>query len=168
MEAWLRGPVDGYPPLLMPAVHALLQAREDVERLLPLVSEEQAWARPGGAASVGFHVQHIAGSLDRLYSYARGQMLDERQRADLAAEDTIHDAPPSFAAVVANAHAAIDRALAQLAATDAATLLELRKVGRAGLPSNVIGLLFHGAEHTTRHAGQAITTAKIVMADVSR
>ena len=160
VAVWLRGPVPGYPPLLMPAVHALLQVREEIERLSTRVTDEQAWIRPGGAAAVGFHVQHIAGSLDRLFTYARGEMLDERQRADLAAEDTIHAAGPAFADVVANALARIDRALAQLAATDPATLLEPRKVGRASLPSNVLGLLFHGAEHATRHTGQAVTTAR--------
>ena len=163
VEAWLKGPIEGYPALLMPAVHALVQAREDISQLAANVSDEQAWMRPGGAASVGFHVQHIAGSLDRLFTYARGEMLDERQRRELAQEATIHDDRPPFATAIAHAHAAIDRALAQLSATDPKTLLEPRKVGRAGLPSNVIGLLFHAAEHTTRHAGQAVTTAKIVV-----
>lgn len=64
-EVWLRGPVEGYEPLLMPAVHALLQAREDLEHLAASVPDEQVWQRPGGAASIGFHLRHMGGALER-------------------------------------------------------------------------------------------------------
>jgi hypothetical protein len=65
-------------------------------------------------------------------------------------------------ALVAEVGRTIDRAFNQLRATTSASLLDDRKVGRAGLPSNVLGLLFHAAEHSTRHVGQVITTARIL------
>ncbi len=159
-EVWLRGPLPGYPPLLLPVAHALLQSREDIERLAQTVPTEHVWERPGGAASIGFHIGHAAGSLDRLATYARGEMLDDEQLRRLKAEDDA-DARP-LGEVAAETLAVIDRTLAQIRATSDASLLEGRRVGRAGLPSTVIGLLVHLAEHTTRHVGQAITTAAVL------
>src|SRR4030095_2012281 len=81
-EVWLRGPVQGFDPLLMPVAHALLQVREDLERLAARVPAQHVWQRPGGAASIGFHVRHTGGALDRLFTYARGEVLtDEQVRA---------------------------------------------------------------------------------------
>jgi hypothetical protein len=159
-EAWLSGPVAGVPALLQPAAHALLQAREDVESLAPTVSTEKLWAHYGGATA-GFHLVHMAGALDRLFTYARGESLSDTQKAAARAEA---EASPELdgPALVAIVNAAIEKALAQLRATDPSTLTHDRKVGRAGLPSTVIGALFHGAEHTTRHAGQFITTVKLI------
>ena len=85
-EAWLRGPVDGIDPMLMPVAHALIQAREDVEGLVSRVPAAAVWERPGGAASVGFHVRHLGGALDRLLTYARGEALSDTQRAALKAD----------------------------------------------------------------------------------
>ena len=158
---WLQGPIDGVPALLQPVAHALLEARDDVSALMDRVSHDELWARPGGIASVGFHVRHCMGSLDRLFTYARGEALSESQLAALAAEKTMsHSATPAQTA--ADFTAAVDRALAQLRATSADALLAPRAVGRAQLPSNVIGLLAHAGDHTYRHVGQAITTARIV------
>jgi hypothetical protein len=159
-EAWLEGPVEGVEPMLMPVAHALLQAREDLQTAVEGLSHDELWARPGGAASVGFHVRHTAGALDRLFSYARGETLSDAQRAAAAAES---QAPgPEPALLLAQTLRAIEVALAQVRATPREALLEARRVGRAGAPSTVLGLLFHGAEHSSRHAGQAITTAKVV------
>ena len=167
-EAWLRGPLAGVDPLLMPAAHALVQAREDVERAADDLAPEELWAMPGGAASVGFHLRHIAGSIDRLLTYARGAQLDDRQKAALAAEGAPGDPPADAPALIREAAAAIDRALDALRRTDPRTLHEPRAVGRAALPTTVFGLLFHVAEHTQRHTGQVITTAKIVIAGSGR
>ena len=161
-EVWQRGPVPGYEPLLMPVVHALLQAREDLDRLAGQVPSEHVWLRPGGAASIGFHVRHTGGALDRLFTYARGETLSEAQKAALREEGAPGDPPVAIAALVSGVSAIIDRALEQLAATSKESLLDERKLGRAGLPTTVLGLLFHAAEHCTRHVGQAITTARIV------
>lgn len=161
-EPWLRGPVAGVPPLLQPAAHALLMAIEDVEAAVDGLGEDQLWAEPGGAASIGFHLAHLAGSTDRLLTYARGESLDEEQRAALARERTLQEARPSLASLRSGWRAAVDAALAQLAATPEASLLERREVGRARLPSTVLGLIFHAAEHAARHTGQVVTTAKLV------
>ena len=164
LEAWQRGPVEGVAPLLMPVAHALIQAREDAERALTGLSTDQIWARPGRAASVGFHVRHLAGALDRLFTYARGESLTDEQRRRIPIEG-VPGAPPADAgALLDDLHVMIARALDQVRTTPASTLLDARGVGRQHLPSTVIGLLFHGAEHATRHAGQAITTARIVKA----
>jgi hypothetical protein len=161
-EVWLRGRVDGYEGLLMPVVHALLQVREDIDRLVERVPAEHLWVRPGGAASIGFHIRHTGGALDRLFTYARGETLNDAQKAALRAEEEPGDPPLSLRALADEAHATIERAFDQLRATSPETLLDERRVGRAGLQSNVLGLLFHAAEHSTRHLGQAITTARIL------
>jgi hypothetical protein len=161
-EVWLRGAVDGYDPLLMPVVHALLQVREDLERLKAAVPAEQVWLRPGGAASIGFHVRHTGGAIDRLFTYARGETLSDVQKAMLRGEGVAGEPAASLPALTEEVNQIIDRALRQLRSTDAASLLEPRRVGRAGLPSTTLGLLFHAAEHATRHVGQAITTNKIL------
>ena len=161
-EVWLRGPVQGFPPELMPVAHSLLQVREEIDATVQRLSEAQFRVRPGGAASVGFHLTHLAGSLDRLFTYARGESLSYAQTRALDAEARAGSVDESSAALLASARDAIARALDQLRATPVDTLHEPRRVGRAGLPSTVLGLLFHAAEHAQRHAGQMVTTAKIV------
>lgn len=157
-EAWLSGPLPGVDRALMPAAHALIQARADLTAAAGATPEE-LWARPGGAAAAGFHLRHLAGSLDRLMTYARGEPLSEAQRAQLAAESS---SGGEAAELVARAHDTIDAALAQIRATPADQIYDGRGVGRAALPATVIGLIFHGAEHTARHVGQLITTLKVV------
>lgn len=159
-EAWLSGPVDGVPAVLQPAAHALLQAREDVAAYAAKVPAGLLW-ETRGAASAGYHLLHMAGALDRLFTYARGEALNEAQRAAAKAEAVAHPELDTTALVSA-LNTAIDVALGQLRATDPATALDERRVGRLGLPSTVLGCLFHGAEHTTRHAGQFITTVKLL------
>ena len=161
-EAWLRGPVDGVPAALQPAAHALLQGQEELHRAARDLPPSALWLRPAGVASVGFHVRHAAGVIDRLLTYARGDLLDATQRAALAAEGEPGppggDATPLLAAL----DRAVAHAIAVYRATDPAALATSRAVGRAGLPSTVLGLLFHLAEHVQRHAGQAGTTATVV------
>ena len=147
---------------LMPVVHALIQAREDIEKLVARVPVEHTWERPGGAASIGFHVRHLGGALDRLFTYARGEALSDAQQAAVRAEGDPVVPAPSLADVAADMNASIDRALKQLRTTTRDDLLTARKVGRAGLPTTTLGLLFHVAEHSTRHVGQAISTAKFL------
>jgi uncharacterized damage-inducible protein DinB len=160
-EPWLRGPVDGVPALLQPAAHALLQALEDVERAVSTLPPEQLWVEPG-AASVGFHLAHLAGATDRLLTYARGERLSDAQKKTLAAERPQPAARPELGALLEGWREAVAAALRQLASTPEDSLLAPRAVGRAELPSNVLGLVFHAAEHASRHAGQVVTTAKIL------
>jgi len=158
-EVWLRGAVPGIEPLLLPVVQSLLQVKEDIDEATSDLTDEELWRRPGTAASVGFHVRHIGGSTSRLLTYARGERLTEEQLAAGAREsaETV-----TRERLLADAHAALDRAIEQVRATPVPALLDARAVGRAGLPTTVLGLLFHVAEHATRHAGQAITTARVV------
>jgi hypothetical protein len=162
-EAWLEGPVPDIAPVLQPAAHALVQAQRDVAAHAPGVDTALLW-RERGAATAGFHLLHLAGALDRIYTYARGEMLNDEQKAALRAEAVAH---PELSAqdLLALVDARINRALEQLRGTDGDRVFEDRRVGRAGLPSNVLGLLFHGAEHTTRHVGQFISTVKLLRYD---
>ena len=129
-----------------------------------LLSPSDLWARPCETASVGFHIRHATGSLDRLFTYARGEGLSPEQRAFLDSEAT-PGSPQAQAAELASAfEQQVSRALEQLRRTPESTLLEARGVGRLQLPSTVLGLLFHAAEHTQRHVGQIVTTAKLVQA----
>ena len=159
-EAWLRGPIAGLHPTLVPVAYALIQAQEDVQAAAAGASTDVLWTRRG-AASAGFHLLHMAGALDRLFTYARAEMLNDEQKAAARAEGQDHPELDA-AALLAIVSKQIDRAMAQLRATDAATFNDERKIGRAGLPSTVFGCLFHGAEHAARHAGQCVTTLKML------
>jgi uncharacterized damage-inducible protein DinB len=158
-EAWLCGPLQDISFMLTPAAHALMQAALDIERAASGLTAEEVWSRPGGAPSAGFHMRHIAGSIDRLLTYARGSQLSAEQFRALATE-----AEPAEEAVTLarRARAQIEDALRVLRTTPDRTLAEQREVGRSKLPSTVFGLLFHIAEHTQRHTGQVVTTARIV------
>jgi uncharacterized damage-inducible protein DinB len=164
-EVWLRGPVDGFHPLVMPAVHALLQVREDLHRLVASVPAAHVWERVGGAASIGFHLRHTGGALDRLLSYARGDVLTPQQLQQLRAEEEPGEPLDDIGRAVDRV---IDAALEHLRTVRPDMLLEPRRVGRNALPSTVGGLIFHAAEHSTRHLGQAITTARILAGTAAR
>ena len=159
---WLRGPVDGIIPLLQPVAHALIDAEEDITKALASVSAKQLRRRPGNGAPMAFHVRHAMGSLDRLLTYARGDALSETQLATLASEKPMDVSALTPEQLAREFSAAIAAAMSQLRTTRESDLLLRREVGRAKLPSNVLGLLFHAAEHTARHVGQVMTTAKLV------
>lgn len=161
-EVWLRGALPDVAPMLQPVAHSLLQCRLEVRATVPTLSDSELWARPGGAASATYHVRHAIGSLDRLFTYARGEQLSTEQQRALVAESRAEEHVGIQASLVADFDESVERALTQVRATDPATLLDPREVGRARLPSTVLGLLFHAAEHTQRHIGQLVTTAKIV------
>jgi hypothetical protein len=159
-EVWLRGPLLDIPPLLQPVAHALLQAREEVEALMAGFPEERLWARPGGVASAGFHLQHLAGVLDRLFTYARGESLSEKQLSALKAEG--EQSPGISSALLLEAfRQQVELALAELRSIDEQILTSPRSVGRSKLPSTVLGLLVHSAEHVQRHVGQLLVTVRV-------
>ncbi len=162
VEPWLRGPVDGVPALLQPVAHALLMAQEDVLAATAGLTPDQWYARPGGVASIAFHVLHLTGSTARLFTYAAGAPLVDGQRAALLCEATVDTDRPDPDGLRSEWSDAVDTALERLRGTDPVTLADARGVGRAALPSTVLGLLFHAAEHAARHAGQVVTTAKLV------
>ena len=160
-EVWLQGPIAGFDPLVMPIAHSFLQVKTELEELVRSIDEELLWRKPDSAASVGFHIRHIGGSTDRLLTYARGESLTADQVAVAKREGSEQLAP---ADLLNEVRGSLDRALDQVRTTPVSELLSDRKVGRAGLPSTTLGLLFHAAEHATRHAGQALTTARILRA----
>lgn len=164
-EVWLRGTLPDVPALLQPVAHALLQAREEVTTLLFNFPATLLWerlpARSGASlASAGFHLQHLTGVLDRLLTYSRAETLTDTQLHYLNAEgQPTSQTPAELVAVFSDQ---IDRAMAQLIATDPATLTDARGVGRAQLPATVLGLLVHAAEHTMRHVGQLSVTVRVL------
>lgn len=156
----MRGAVTGIPPMLQPVAHALLQASEEAEDVMRDFDDAQLWRRPADMASVGFHLRHLSGVLDRLFTYARGEPLTQEQlaylgREGIEGEEKSHDLVKIFQAQVI-------RALDQLRATADHELLAPRGIGRKQIPTNVLGLLFHAAEHTQRHVGQLLVTVKWV------
>ncbi|MGH7593918.1 MAG: DinB family protein, partial [Gemmatimonadales bacterium] len=142
----------------------IIQAGEDVLPIVAGLSPAQLWARPGGAAAIGFHLAHLPGSLDRLLTYARGDTLSDVQLAAHAAERALHDDRPELAGLCSRFAAGIAAALAYLQTVAGASLLEPREVGKLRLPSNTLGLIFHAAEHSSRHVGQVVTLVKVVRA----
>lgn len=160
-EPWLRGTGGELPAISRAVVHALELASEDIDRWCGGLTDEELNARPSGLPPVAFHLRHIARSIDRLLTYAEGRALDERQMIGLKTE---LDGGATRATVFSEFAAGLTSALARVKVIDPAQFEERRGVGKRQLPTTVGGLLVHVADHTQRHAGQAITTAKLVVA----
>lgn len=163
LEVWQRGSIDGVPGLLQPVAHALLQAVEDVEKELVAFPADLLWEKPAGVASVGFHLKHLKGVVDRLFTYADGKMLSPEQMNHLKVESVSADVH-SAQVLIDEFRKQVGSAIDQLKATDVTTLTDIRGVGRKQIPSTVIGLLFHAAEHIQRHVGQLIVTVRVLKA----
>jgi len=161
-EIWLRGPVENIPSLLQPVAHALLEAKEEANELLKDFPNELLWEKPAGAASTGFHLQHLSGVVDRLFTYAQGRQLSEEQFTSLKLEGDSQQTKTTAAKLVEAFNVQVDKALKELEKIDERKLSEHRSVGRAQLPSTMMGCLFHAAEHTMRHVGQLIVTVRLV------
>jgi uncharacterized damage-inducible protein DinB len=156
-EPWLRGPIEGAHPLTAPVLYAFQQAREDLAQYTAGLTHEQLWATPHSFGSVGFHLRHIAGSTERLMIYLQGRQLTEDQLAATSAE---HRSGPTRDDLLADLDRVFSEAEAVVRQLDPTTLADPREVGRQRLPTTVIGLLTHIAEHTQRHVGQAIVSAR--------
>ncbi|MEO8885220.1 MAG: DinB family protein [Mucilaginibacter sp.] len=161
-EVWLRGPLTSVTPLLQPVAHALLQAREEVNGFMTGFDELLLWVKPMGMASVGFHLQHLTGVIGRLFTYARGEVLTQRQLDYLQAEGKVPQKIYSVKELTDTFNKQVDKAIKQLSQVNETSLTESRGVGRAQLPSTVIGLYTHAAEHTMRHVGQLMVTVSIL------
>lgn len=161
-EVWMRGPVAGVPALLQPVAHTLLQAQEEIHVMMEHFPDTLLWQQPAGVASVAFHLQHITGVLDRLYTYAAGQPLSDTQLQYLSNEGK-QAAGVTVESLLAALDAQVATVIGILKGTDENSLTEFRGVGRKQLPSTVQGLLFHSAEHTMRHTGQLLVTVKILL-----
>ncbi|MCF6406475.1 DinB family protein [Chitinophaga filiformis] len=161
-EVWMRGPVEGIPALLQPVAHTLLQAQEEIHALMENFPETLLWQQPAGVASAGFHLQHITGVLDRLFTYAAGQSLSDAQLSYLAGEGKQAEGV-TVTSLLSAFDTQVAAAITTLKLTDESTLADFRGVGRKQLPSTVMGLLFHSAEHTMRHTGQLLVTVKMLV-----
>jgi uncharacterized damage-inducible protein DinB len=160
-EVWLRGALPGFPALVQPVAHALLQAKEEIHNRMDNFPDSLLWKRPAGVASPGFHLKHIAGVLDRLFTYAAGQPLSPTQLDYLKAEE-VHEEQDTLTYLLVKLDTQITASLNALQAIDETTLTQFRGVGRQQLPSTVLGLLFHAAEHTMRHTGQLLVTVQVL------
>lgn len=159
-EAWLTGPVAGIPQVYMPAAHSFLQVKQELAALLDGLSTEAVWRTPGASTSIGFHAVHLAGATDRLLTYARGEQLNAAQLEAARAERTLTGLTTDE--ILQRVNHAMDRALEHLRSASSDIIGETREVGRQRLPATVLGLIFHAAEHATRHVGQIATLRKIV------
>jgi hypothetical protein len=145
-EPWLRGPIEGVDPLTAPVLYAFTQAREDLEQYTEGLTTADIWKR-----GVGFHIRHISRSTERLMAYLQGCRTVELGEGEPGA---------SREELLAELDEVFKRAEVVVRAIDPSTLRDGREVGRKRLPTTVIGLLTHLAEHTQRHVGQAISAAK--------
>jgi len=161
-EHWLRGPVAEVPPLLQPVAHALLQANAEVTALMEDFPDLLLWEKPAGVASPGFHLQHLRGVLDRLFTYAEGNSLSGEQLSQLKQEGTPPDPTTTTQDLLQAFQQQVFLSIDKLKTFNERDLPSVRTVGRAQLPSTVIGLLFHAAEHTMRHTGQLHVTVKVL------
>jgi len=157
-EPWLRGPIDGVDPLIAPVLRSYQQAVEDLTLHSEDLTTEQIWSRPSDLAPLGFQLHHIAGSVDRLTTYLRGEALTDSQIAFLKAE---MDPGSSCEELLGLIRASLSASEAHIRTIDPAALREPRFIGKKRLPTTVAGLLLHLAEHTQRHVGQAISAAKL-------
>jgi uncharacterized damage-inducible protein DinB len=162
LEVWMRGPIAGLIPLLQPVAQAILQAREEVNIMMIDFPDELIWEKPNGVASVAFHLQHLSGVLDRLFTYSNNQILNEDQLELLALEsdDTQY---LTVKALLTRFNNQVNKALTQLKNIEEKTLLEPRGIGRKQIPTNQLGLLFHAAEHTQSHVGQLLVTVRVLI-----
>ena len=160
-EPWLRGQRLDAHPVIAPVLHALQQAREDLYRFTESLSDAEIWSRSHQLAPVGFHLRHIAESVDRLTTYLSGGTLTEAQLASLAFEKT---PGASREELLSGLNASFTRFEETVRSIDPATFADTRFVGRQRLPTSVVGLLIHIAEHTQRHVGQAITMSQLMAA----
>ena len=158
IEPWLRGPIEGVHPLVMPLFFSFAQVREDLAKYTQGLTRDQVWQNVDGA-SLGFHLKHIPGSVDRLTAYLFGGQLSEEQMQFLQSEST---ADADLSELLARIDAALRACEERLSTLDPNTLYDRRGVGRKALPTTVLGLIVHIAEHTQRHLGQAITICKML------
>jgi uncharacterized damage-inducible protein DinB len=161
-EPWLRNSHAEIAAVPRAVIHALELAHEDLVAWCGMLTQEELLATPSGLPSVAFQLRHIAGSVDRLLTYTEGAQLTARQLNTLSTEAAAHI---PRARLFEELSSALTEGITRVRNLHASsTLLEQsRTVGRKNLPSTVGGLLVHVADHTQRHVGQAITTAKLLL-----
>jgi uncharacterized damage-inducible protein DinB len=160
-EPWLRGTLSDLPVLQRALLHSLEMAQEDLAKWCANLNGGELHARPFGLPSIGFQLRHIARSLDRFCCYAEGSSLSQEQLEALAAELT---ASGTREEILGELEASLDKTRQRLDKLVRQPADMPVTIGRKRLPTTLTGLLIHAAEHTQRHVGQAITTAKVIVA----
>ena len=160
-EPWLRGTHAEVPAVGRAVLHALDLALDDIAKWTEGLTDAEAHAQPLGLPSVAFHLRHIARSTDRLLSYAEGNQLSAEQLTALKAEQTDDE---SLAALLAEVEVSFSNAADRVRVLATANFDTFRAVGRKQLPTSIGGALIHVADHTQRHVGQVVTTAKVLKA----
>ncbi|HEY5462437.1 MAG TPA: DinB family protein [Hanamia sp.] len=161
-EVWQRGSIENVAALLQPLAHALLEAGEEAHGIMEGFPENLLWERPAGVASPGFHLQHIRGVIDRLFTYARKELLNEAQMQDLLIEGDKEKTLLSMQQLLGRLDKRIAEAVDELKNVNPGSLTEARGVGRKQIPTTLIGLYMHTAEHSMRHIGQLLVTVKVL------
>lgn len=162
IEVWQRGPIENVPALLQPVAHALQEVGEEVHNIMEDFPENLLWHKPIGVASPAFHLQHINGVIDRLFTYARKDLLSKEQMHSLSLEGEEENKSSSMKQMISNLDQRISMAVEELKTIHVETLTEARGVGRKQIPTTLIGLYFHAAEHSMRHVGQLLVTVKLL------
>lgn len=161
-EPWLRGTLTETPAVQRAVLHALQAAEEDLTKWCGGLTDGEIQQRPAGLPSVAFHLLHIPGSIDRLLTYAEGQELTAEQLEAMKGEGSVTISTSEALAALSSALRSSGERILWL---DPAEFEEPRFVGRKRMPTTVGGLLVHVADHTQRHVGQAIATAKLLLAN---
>ena len=160
-EPWLRGTHSDLPAVLRAVLHAFELAQEDIHYWTADLAEADLHAAPFGGTSLAFHLRHIPRALDRLLTYAEGNQLSSEQ---ITAMKTESDLAASRNQLFSEFNAGLGSAARRVRAFAACDLDQPRGVGRKQLPTSIGGLLVHLADHTQRHTGQIVTTAKFITA----
>jgi len=161
LEWWQRGPIEDIHPIFQPAAHAILQSRDELQQALQSFSTALLWEPLYGMASIGFHLQHIVGVLDRLYTYAKDNSLSDEQLSYLKLEG-VRNEQITLKQLLKAVHAQVETCLQDLSTMGEDAPTAVRYIGRKRIPTTQLGLVFHAAEHMMRHTGQALVTARVL------
>jgi len=163
-EPWLRGTHGEIPAAGRAVLHALELALDDLRKWTGELTDAEVHAEPLGIPSIAFLLRHIAGSVDRILTYAEGNQLSEAQLARLRAEKDGEGKQETLEELLAGVEAGLNQASGRVRALATADLNTPRSVGRKQLPTSLGGALIHVADHTQRHVGQVVTTVKVLKA----
>ena len=161
IEPWMSGSHSDVPAAGRAVLHALELALDDLTKWTTGIMDEEIHAHPLGLPSVAFHLKHIARSMDRILSYAEGSQLSAEQLAVLKTEQTGDE---NLATLLAEVEASFSNAAERVRVLATADFETFRGIGRKQLPASLGGALIHVADHTQRHVGQVVTTAKVLVA----
>jgi len=173
-EPWLSGTDADVPAAGRAVLHALDLSLDDLTKWTAGLTDSEVHSQPLGLNSIAFHLRHIARSVDRILTYAEGGQLSPEQLAALKTEQSgqAQNGPnesgegelESLANLLAEVEISFNDAADRIRVLATADLNTPRFVGRKQLPTSIGGAMIHVADHTQRHTGQVVTTAKVIKA----